>query len=602
MNTRSHLTLSLIILCLSTACQKSIQISTAESDIIPVNVQPICPKAEEIDYDKVYELFSYEPQSDDGTECNDGRLYCYGPDNAPILQPDNAQGWRCQYVSKMPNDENYQRLYMYNERIDLPWDLEYDYHRYLRKYTSWAFMKSWICESEQGCICGSNSCPQNAQCIDNQCFCNDAPYSNGACQLALSSNGLNFRTFIYDTDQRPEYDFDSQGKPIGIKLHEGYYQKDNYLPSDSNEIIYYTSKKPKLDTNGKAIEGEYEFYCNDNKIVNSELQHCIMLPDGRIALHLEYFKDPISCFWNDTNDDSCIDSQQSINGVANIKEERLRRASNPLYQCGQETCILGETCLSDHCVGLGTLKPLPTPEYTWGDYQPQCMHESGCKCGDGLCEQGQFCIESSCTDTPYRRLVNGKWIEYESVTTEFYNLMPPEEDSVPDRHSPPLHPVWFEILTDKRTEACDSFPQPENIEDYVCIFDGREDGCGEAPQMYVGSAGYRCIKSEGCRCGDITIPQNAGCRNGQADYDALYQTLACHHEMNYYYSDSESAISKMTDERGWCKCGRSIVPPNMKGYYCDKSAMICKQSRGCECGDAICEYDEACITPGKCQK
>ncbi len=440
MNFQTHLILCSTVLFFVTGCQKNIQRNTTNPGEIFSTIQSICPRDRSLDYDDAYEVFHYRQESTEGIACDDGKLYCYGQDNEPIVQPQPPDGWQCRYVASMPGKEKYLREYMYYKEIPFQQPYESDYHRYIRKYTQWAYMKAWVCEQEAGCLCGENACPQNGLCVEGQCYCHDERYSDGKCSLV---------------------------QPL--------------------------------------------------------IEHAYGFEDGFVEVEEE-----------SRYDDEDLDH--------------------------------------DHAIDITSL------EEDW--------------------------MASSQHDYP-RREINGKWIQYGSVVTYSYELVGPDEgeDLRYDRKIQfPTDAVWYDILTNQTAQECDHFPIPDNVEDYVCTFDAREDGCHEASQMYVGSAGFRCIKPDGCRCGNRTIPMHAGCRNGKVDYDALYQTLACHREINYYFSESESYLSQLVDNKGWCRCGRSTVPPNMKGYFCDHSGMVCKRKAGCACGDAVCQYDETCLKPGECKK
>ena len=537
-----------------------------------------CPDPDVLYYEDAYTVFGEDVESTYGTECNDGKSYCYGMDNDPILIPQDPSGWGCRHVVSMPGDKKFKHEYMYFENIKSPQIMYYDdMHRVNRKYINWGFMQAWVCETEDGCPCGGMTCPTNTLCIDEKCYCNDKPYKSGKCTLEQPKlKGQNGGDY-YDDNEDNDYE-------------------------DNGNLPENTTSKPRRDEKGKIIEGEYDLYCGGTKMTESN--SCILLSDGRKAILFraselkgeDYYPRP-DC--KAEEDDDC-----STN-VRSIAAERKRRINDPDFKCGQETCVYDEICLNNHCVGLGTLKPLPSNAYTWDNYLPKCIEKNGCKCGSSQCKQNEFCTDSGCTDYPYRKKIKGKWVRFANVLTEYHHLNEGDEiDEIEVRNGfeMPSQTIWFDILTNKDSAACDNFTMPDNVEDYVCVFDGRENGCGEGPQMYISSAGYFCNNPEGCLCGNTKIPLYAGCRLGKVNYDAVYQTLACNHEMNDYLSRDIAAVSKLVDEKGWCICGVSTVPPNMKGYRCDATAMICKQKSGCECGSAKCEFLEACVKPGECRK
>lgn len=535
-----------------------------------------CPELDTLRYDEAYYLFGDDVESTYGTECLDGHSYCYGQDNNPILMPKEPSGWGCRYVASMPNDKTFKHDYMYFEDVSSSQIFKDGIHRINRKYAKWAFMQAWVCEINDGCTCGNSPCPLNALCIDEKCYCNDKPYKKGKCTL-----------------EQPVFKS----------------QSNEYSNDENDDNSNYTTEKPKRAPDGNIIENEYDTYCGNLKF-NRDLHRCIKLKDGRIVLHFESnssqrlessdFYSTKNCISDETND--CKDDEASIR---NITAERKRRSSDTNYQCGKETCVFQETCVNNHCVGLGTLKPLPSNQYTWEKYLPKCVEEQGCKCGSSTCKKDEFCTESGCSDYPYRKKIKGKWVRYASILTEYRNLAQMEYDDEIQEHTgftPPEDDIWFDILTNKDAAACDNFTMPEHVEDYVCVFDGREDGCEEDPQLHLSAAGYFCSNPKGCQCGNASIPLYAGCRLGKVNYDSVYQMLACHHEMNHYLIQDMTAVSKQTDERGWCICGVSTVPPNMKGYYCNDHSMICKLKTGCDCGDIKCKFQESCIKPGECRE
>ena len=537
-----------------------------------------CPEPDFYAYDEANLAFGEDVESTYGTVCKDGISYCYGMDNDPIAMPKEPSGWGCRHVASMPNDKKFRHEYLYLEDVKTSQILaEDDFHRVNRKYVEWAFMQAWVCEDDDGCSCGGKSCPLNTLCIDEKCYCNDKPYSGGKCTLKQPE----LKGISNDADVDDDEDSGADG---------------------------FATKKARRGNDGRVIEDEYDYYCGNIKMVSdSEVQKCIQLADGRKAIYFkgsygdnnvedDYYKD--LCFQKDKDGDCII-------RVRNIDAERKRRADSPEYKCGKETCVLKEACLNNHCVGLGTLKPLPSNEYTWNTYFPLCIKDAGCKCGSRQCKKDEYCTDSGCTDSPYQKKIKGKSVRFAYLLTDYGTLISDSEDSRPRseyKFSQPNETTGFEILTSKDAAACDNFTMPDKVEDYVCVFDEREDGCGEGPQTYVSSAGYFCNNPKGCTCGNTQIPQFAGCRLGKPNYDAVYQTLACHHELNHYFATDLAALRRLVDEKGWCVCGSSVVPPNMKGYECNSLAMICRLKDGCECGDAKCKFDETCVKPGECRK
>ncbi len=620
-----------VILGTITGCSKNISIHSADSEIksssetiansqVSSDIKSVeleCPEAGVDNFSYRYSVFDdfyieHEQEALDGEQCSDAQKYCYGHDNRPILRPNAPDGWICRYVLKMPGYQNDMHEYVYFEHVKSYMDEENSLHRHKRKYSQWAFLKSWVCNNEAGCQCGGSFCPHNGLCVDEKCYCNDELYTNGQCSIIEPVwKNKAFGEWDNNNEIKLKYDYNENGVIIGEVVRDGfYYYVGNVLTQYS---FYYTSRKPKYDKNGEMIKNDYDFYCNGTKIENPLLQHCMILPDGRIALHFEifdewyldeYLDETVCC---DGPRDECDKNSYYVDNRADIEAERKYRHGDPLYACGDETCVMGETCVDNHCVGMGTLKPLPSNDYTWTDYLPMCKLEGGCTCASSQCKINQYCTDEGCIDNPYRRKVNGKWIKYGSIMTDYYNINystgDDGEDAAVRNYDVLSSALWFDVLTDREAEACDNFAMPDNVEDYLCVYDGREDGCGEAPQMYVSIAGYRCINPDGCRCGDTIIPMHAGCRDGKADYDALYQTMACHHEMNYYMAEDGVAVSKLVDDKGWCKCGVSTVPPNTKGFMCEHAtAMICKLHSGCKCGEATCQYDEVCVKPGVCRE
>ena len=525
-----------------------------------------------------------------GQECSDGKKYCYGMDNMPILKPD-SEGWSCRYVAKMPSKYYKPNSYEYYVWRKGAWYYD-DIHRVRQLYAKWAYLKTWLCEYEEGCECGKHKCPQNAACIDGSCFCNDKSIaSGGKCTLEMvKSRNIDDQDTI------------KQWKSLkGLKLDE------------DNQNIYYTSKKTNK-------EGEDEYYCGKYLLTDHDVQHCVTLSDGKIAVYFEpsELRDRLSSGAYGENDKYLMDLEAEkkycielceefdcsgeedglcVDGHLwrrDIDAEREGNKENTSYACGKETCVKEEICLNDHCVGLGTHKKLPKG-YTWRAYMPSCNDMSGCACGSNQCTFGQYCIENQCMNTPFVQKYRGKLVHYGMAfgisSPEYYkNLSAPKDD------------VWFDILTDSDSIACDNATMPAKIDEYKCVYERIMDDRLESPQEIVTAKGYYCAQDKGCSCGSESCPKHARCLQGKCVYDGIYMTLACHYDSDMIRSVQDvNSVLHYLDERGWCHCGASFVPPNMPGYQCVSGGMHCTLEEGCACGDVTCAKDQACLKPGECR-
>ena len=530
-----------------------------------------------------------EQDGDGGTECRDGKTYCYGPDNTPIVRPE-SEGWTCRYVAKMPSKYYKPNSYEYFVWRKGAWYYE-DNHRARQLFAKGALLKTWLCEDDS-CECGKTSCPRDAACIEGKCFCNDKSIaSSGHCKLDT----------VKPRNKDDQDTIKQRSSLKGLKMDE------------DDENIYYTSMKTNDDD-------EQMRYCGKFLLTDHEVQHCVTLVDGKIAVFFEpaNLRERFDNGADDENDKYLMDLEAEkkfcesycedmncseedslcVNGLLrrrDIEAERNSNIDNPSYQCGKETCVNGEICLDNHCVGLSTHQKLPEG-YTWSAFMPSCHKEDGCACGAEKCKFGQYCYERKCTQTPFVQKYKGKLIHYGAMTNGY-------EDAVHYDHIlPPKDDIWFDILTDSDSLACDNATMPANVGDYQCVFERLRDDRGESPQQVVTAKGYYCAQEKGCACGGGSCPMHTRCLQGKCLYDGIYMTLACHYDSNMVKNVQDvNSVLHYLDERGWCHCGASFVPPNLPGYECDGSGMLCMQKEGCACGKVKCNKNQYCLKPGECK-
>ena len=571
-------------------------------------VTHVCPTFEEDTlYQDIYMQGNYPEDIDavDTKTCLDGKTYCYAMDSKPIVQPKEQSGWECRYVQKLPSSHIIPNTYYIEEFTAGYWYAD-DVHRKFYKPVQGNIMKAWVCADDE-CTCGQKTCPQNTLCMDGECYCNDTLYKGGECEL------------YWDILREPGWD------PV-MEMYV-YPDESVALGMFCLDDHWFTSCK---DAKGKAVdtpydcypEEGYKLYCDKMQITDTSIQNCIKLSDNTHAILYDdnfgnyeelYYKSPY------TYDD--------------IVAERKANSKNKAYRCGNETCVNGEICYKNHCAGLGTLAKLPASSYTWNAFMPECNSETGCTCGKSKCSKGQFCIDGVCQDTAYTLKQNGKWVRYgilknrdyadaEDEEYEYDEEDDEEEENtddninheqnksvnasvfVPNSHiQPPNFATWFDILTHQTSQTCDGATPPLNVEDYICLFTAVEDDRLEAPQTTVTARGYYCIRPEGCACGNDTCPMHAQCRDNACVYDSVYLHEACHRNNIFQTAQEKRLRNRFVDERGWCRCGDSVVPPNLPGYTClDAAGMLCQNPEGCPCGNVTCANDESCISPGNCKK
>ena len=513
--------------------------------------------------------------------CQDGKVYCYGVDSRPIVQPESSDGWDCRIVEKLPRSHVIPNVY-YDLRLQYVFWSDTE-KREVRTPVPLSFMRAWVC-TESDCSCGAQQCPQNSLCIDGACYCNDAPLKGKSCKLYASK---------VNNDQNDDDDDNDD------ENYEGY-----------KDFTTCKNKKGKVVSDCWNLdEEERMLYCNNMLITNRDVQTCIRIADKKYAM-LYYYDDEKEIGFYAGNPTFANED---------ILAERKENQDNKAFQCGKETCVNGEICLNNKCVSIGTRAKLPSDKYTWNAFMPECVDPAGCACAKQQCAKGQFCIEGECKDSPLYQKVRGKWIRYGVV----HSMIREGQSAL---ESPNLG-IWLDILTHSSGKPCDGAPVPANSEDYTCMFELRD---AEGDQEYWSARGFYCAKSEGCACGKNTCPMHAQCRDGACVYDALYLDEACHWngacpndpdddeihtcawESMLLAAQNNRVNNRFVDERGWCRCGESLVPPNLPGYSCKdcrpgddcikRGSMECIADAGCPCGDAKCAKGEHCITPGTCRK
>ncbi len=527
--------------------------------------------------------------------CLDGKEYCYGMDSRPILKPENEAGWQCRLVQKLPRSHTIPNTY-YDPEPYLGFPYPDDFHRIIRTPKQWSFMKAWVC-TEDACACGNKTCPLNGICIDGDCYCNDAPYKKGECQLYWKE--YHEPGYVYDDGTVEEWP--NTGGTSKFMMGDGDYYGQRF-----------TSCK---DINGRNVEEGNEctdeethrIYCGKTQITNKSIQHCIELPNGQTVIYYDE---------SDEGDFSNYLLSRGMFSNGDIQAQRKANADNKAYKCGNETCVREEVCLNNHCVGLGTRTKLPNNDYTWHAFMPECTSESGCICAKQKCTKGQFCIDAVCKDSPYHLKVSKNWVQYGIVgseTGQWKRYDPNEDKNKEDEKTPefvtgsgiqpPTSTIWFDILTDSKSQTCDGASIPPNAKDYMCLFESSNNGWDESTQSFVGARGFYCINPNGCACGKNTCPMHAQCSKGACIYDAVYLSEACHRSDMWLNAQNFRQNNRFVDARGWCYCGNSLVPPNLPGYACDDDiGLSCKRPEGCPWGDVTCAEGDLCILPGKCQK
>ena len=524
-------------------------------------VSDVCPYLDEgWQYNSIVDE-EVERENDETKICLDGKEYCYAMDSRPIVKPENPEGWDCRLVQKLPSSHVIPNTYYELQKVQgyLYGD---DAHRRVRKPLPWSFKKAWVCTDDE-CACGGKACPKDGLCIDEKCYCNDVPYKGGKCKLHWK---------VYH-----ESGWDDK--------MESYreFLEDDIAGMGRVDYRYFTSCK---DAEGKTVKDLTEcedngekFYCNDMEITDSSVQHCIKLADGKFAI-----------YYDDSEENLGEHFYHDVFSIEDIRAEREGNRDNDAYRCGQETCVKGEICLKKQCVGLATRAKLPNENYTWNAFMPECTNPDGCSCAKNSCKKGEFCIEGECKDSPFYLKLRGNWVHY-----GYLNLISFEEDeeevadeeeedgseekkaeekSAAPKPSLQIHPprlaIWFDILTHTSSQACDDADIPANSANYTCLFDAIDDGRSEAPQTVVTARGFYCMNPDGCTCGKGSCPMYAQCRSGACVYDTTYLAGACHRDPSILYSGQNYRLNnRFVDERGWCHCGDSLVPPNQPRHECE---------------------------------
>ena len=433
---------ALALLALLGGCHKTV----VEHPVAPAPTEPhsVCPEADTIDTETIDMETVWEDwfeEEEEPTICSDGKAYCYSADSRPIAQPDVPDGWSCRFVRKLPASHVIPNTYEFYKNYNFFNDSAYI--RQVKTKVEWSFQKAWVCEEDE-CACDDKWCPENGICIDGECYCNDAPYQGGDCELWKGD----------DEDEDEEINRDE---------------------------VYYTSCKDKKGNPVKdcdALEKGGTLYCGDSPITEKPtedgriIQQCIQIDDNQYAIY----------YHKEENNILFYGLMPPV--FEKINSERNKNRKNPAYRCGNETCVDGEICLDNACVGLGTRAKLPNENYVWKEYMPVCVKADGCDCGGTRCAKNEFCIEGECKDSPHYQKLNGELVYYDLTTLK--------DDMVEDDA---VDVVWFDILTHPVSRTCGNAPIPDAPRGYTCDF---RLSYGENDRVFWRAEGFRCTAPGGC--------------------------------------------------------------------------------------------------------
>ena len=491
----------------------------------------------------------------DGVLCSDGKYYCYANGQTPIPAPQNSVGYEC--TNLIDFDVDYRGSQF--EELTTNIENEYPYCEgsdaaKVRISLMTKHILKWVC-TDESCECGGQTCPRNSVCEKERCI---PPTQIDWPDDAPICEHMDYRGYAWYSDPIPEDD-------------------------DPNDI-----------------------YCKDTTIQPRSNRICLAHPRGSLTYHRFCPDQPGASSGNSIQNVHIDEENQAISIAMNLSPSELRDKWFPMTagdktdtcQCGAQWCEAETACLNGTCVDIATLQPLPSNAYRGNYGRPLCS-EPSCPCGTTQCRQNEYCIEGACFDTPDVMKVDGRYIRYGAYifTGTDYYYDPNTYEALPRDHYQTLSEVmWLDIVTHRMSALCEDPVLPANIEDYICVLDNIDNACAEGAVDTIAFRGWHCAKDEGCACGDTTCSRHARCYHGQCLYDTVYLAMACNSDYTLWGHEGTKA-----DERGWCLCGGSTVPPNMNGYQClGNVGMSCHLNDGCDCGNARCKYLDYCVSPDNC--
>ena len=494
--------------------------------------------------------------SPDGIVCSDGEAYCYAYGQMPVKLPENGSGYECMPVSGFASGVSFVEMEHYDSTAYPYCDGDNSkrrlYPRGAGVMRSGGSRRAWVCVDEELCECGEKPCKKGAICENEVCHAASQD-DQALCERTESGDYRSYQSELSDEDAQ-----DGDKRKCGSA----------WLDASDNRVCLHL---PVGDV------PKYQICSTDKKASKKKVKKADS-EDEEEGMGLSWLP--------------------AMNLRAKIVYLDAERQG---CTCGKEKCSGDTACWEGRCVDIADMQPLPSKDYQWAFGRPRC-NKGKCACGSESCRKGEWCISGRCFDSPDVLKVEDRYIrygqyEYKNYLNKYYYDYDKDEPLPRDHYKYLTEIEWVDILTHSASARCEDDDMPENLDDYICVIDNVDNGCGEGMVDTYAFRGWHCMKDEGCACGAGRCGKHGRCYHGQCLYDDIYLAMACAHDyLLWGHGDEVKA-----DAEGNCRCGQSVMPPNVAGYVCESdSGMICGLRKGCACGDAVCAKGDYCLEPGKC--
>ena len=449
----------------------------------------------------------------DVKECKGGHRYCHGLNNSPIRIPDSPEGYECLTVNSLPDVSHKDNL------------------------------KAWVCTSDNGCMCGKNTCGYNKACMNEQCIDVNLQSENNKTIQKLATGESD-----HGTSYTNRFRCWCHGK--AIKCGETCIS-DN---QDDNQKVHV----PQPCCHDGQSDKNDVCWCGDNKIYDPENEMCLKIDDQfHILCH---------------RPEGCI--------------------------CGRTKCPMTTYCDQGKCIDPLTSQPISDSSKKLAPIAA-CADHIGCSCESTKCDYGQFCIGGICSDYFYSNIFNGKRYYYNLLA--HYNAPPyhydPYRSNIKD----------IDTSQEDIKEHSDIFSKMKLPADEYALASSKTWKFIQSKDYTYsdGPEKFRCALSSGCSCGDQKCHYGAECIDGKCVYDLkdYFKTYCDFEDLGGYEPDCFNYDISVNDS--YCYCEGMVHQPitstdhTINRYVCDGLGWICYSSE-CECGDIRCKKGEYCIKPDIC--
>ncbi|MBQ9816966.1 MAG: hypothetical protein IJM59_05805 [Proteobacteria bacterium] len=384
---------------------------------------------EDREYGADFGLRSYDAEA-----CKGGKRYCHGRGNFPMTAPKDAAGYVCKTIYEMPG------------------------------YKSKDPLKAWICDKEDGCICGGKSCAIGGACIDEKCYCGteilpDHYKCEDYCEddkCAHKKYGIQCHdeSCACGQDTCNKGDFCRNGQCFCDAIPS---PRNGYICENQIELTnYYTTRENISDIKRHYLMCTQEdgCKCGDNTCMSG--MYCIIgncycgasqtntLGKGLkcIDKYPKCVDDTCNCYGHQIHKgEMCsplqcgyygtLDADGCKCGGVPMNEElyscELGKESKPVAickkgdgcKCGETQCRQGMACYQNQCVDFLMLKP-EADNYIFNPQTglPVCSSTEGCACGKITCEKGKHCLNGVCFKDPFTKKFDDKVYYYRIINAD----------------------------------------------------------------------------------------------------------------------------------------------------------------------------------------